>query len=177
MVSTRRDQREGLSCPQDLGRRGHSQQGPQVDNVLWPPDIITGQDLQGDQMAGSSDAHPQLLQQVDRLGIGHDLRFDSRRGEQEVHDWSCWIARRGQSNRCEPPDSLLLDDSFDAVATGTQAVDKGFGCGIAGQRHRQIRISCEPRFGSNRDGQTADKGERDPSLTELAADLTKGGLE
>jgi hypothetical protein len=70
MVSARRDHREGLSCPQDLGRRGHSQQGPQVSNVLWPPDIITGQNLQRDQMAGSRDAHPQLRQQVDRLGIG-----------------------------------------------------------------------------------------------------------
>jgi len=116
MVSARRNEREGLPCSLELGRRGHCQQGPQIGNVLWTLHVITGQDLQGDQVAGPGDAHPQLRQKVDRLGIG------------------------GQSNN-------------------------------------QVRVSRKPRFSSNGDGQTADERERDSGLSELGADLTKGGLE
>jgi hypothetical protein len=59
----------------------------------------------------------------------------------------------------------------------TQLVDEGFGLGIGGQRNNQIRVSRKPRFSSNGDRQTPDERERDPRLGELAADLTKGGLE
>ena len=82
MVSAGRNEREGHSCSLELGRRGHGQQRRQIGNVLWTTHVITGQDLQRDQMAGPGDAHPQLRQKVDRFGIGHHLRFDPRRGEQ-----------------------------------------------------------------------------------------------
>ena len=60
---------------------------------------------------------------------------------------------------------------------GTQVVDEGVGLSIAGQCDHQIRVSGKPRFSSNGDGQTADERKRDPGLSELGADLTKGGLE
>ena len=56
-------------------------------------------------------------------------------------------------------------------------MDERFGLGIGGQRHNQIRVSRKPRFSSNRDGQSTDERERDPGLSELGADLAKGGLE
>jgi len=177
MVSARRNEREGLPCSLELGRRGHCQQGPQIGNVLWTLHVITGQDLQGDQVAGPGDAHPQLRQKVDRLGIGHHLRFDPRRGEQEVDNRGLGLTGARESDRCEPPDGVLLDNSFDAVITGTQVVDEGFGLGIGGQSNNQVRVSRKPRFSSNGDGQTADERERDSGLSELGADLTKGGLE
>jgi len=177
MVSASRNEREGLPCPLELGRRGHCQQRPQIGNVLWTPHVITGQDLQGDQVAGPGNAHPQLRQKVDRLGIGDHLRFDPRRGEQEVDNRSLRLTGGNESDRSKPPDGLLLDNSFDAVIMGTQVVDEGFGLGIGGQRNNQIRISRKPRFSSNGDGQTADERKGDSGLSEFGADLTKGGLE
>ena len=87
------------------------------------------------------------------------------------------LAGGGESDRCESPDGLLLDDSFDAVTLGTQVVDECFGLGIAGQCNHEIGISRKPRFSSNGDGQAADERERDPSLSELGTNLAKGGLE
>jgi len=177
MVSAGRNEREGLPCSLEFGRRGHAQQGPQIGNVLWTPHIIARQNLQGDQVAGPGDAHPQLRQKVGRLCFGHHLRFDPRRGEQEVDNWGLGLTGGGESDRCEPADGLLLDNSFDAVIMGTQVVNEGFGLGIGGQRNNQIRISRKPRFSSNGNGKTADERKRDPGLSELGADLAKGGLE
>lgn len=177
MVSTGRNEHERLPCSLELGRRSHGQQGPQIGNVLWTRHVITRQDLQGDQVAGPGDAHPQLRQKVDRLGIGHHLRFDPRRREQEIDNRSLRLTGGNESDRGKPPDGLLLDSSSDAVAMGTQVVDQGFGLGIGGQRNNQIRVSRKPRFSSNGDGQTSDERERNPGLSELRADLTKGGLE
>src|SRR6185436_16560875 len=69
MVSAGGNQREGVPCSLEFSRRDHGQQGPQVSDVLWTLHIITGQDLQGDQVAGPGNAHPQLRQKDDRLGI------------------------------------------------------------------------------------------------------------
>lgn len=107
MVSAGRNEREGLPCSLELGRRGHCQQGPQIANVLWTLHVVTGQDLQGDQMAGLGDAHPQLWQEVDNRGLG--------------------LTGGSESDRREPPDGLLLDDSFDAVIMGTQVVNSELG--------------------------------------------------
>ncbi len=177
VVSAGRDEREGFPGSLELGRRGHAQQSPQIGNVLWTLDVVTGQDFQGDQMAGPGDAHPQLWQEVDRLGIGHHLRFDPRGRKQKIDDWGVGLAGGSKSDRREPPHGLLLDDSFDAVTMDTQVVDEGFRLGVAGQRNHKISISRKPRFSSNRDGQTADERERNPGLSELGADLAKGGLE
>jgi len=177
MVSAGGNEREGHSCSLELGRRGHCKQCPQIGNVLWTPHVITGQDLQGDQVADPGDAHPQLRQKVDRLGIGDHLRFDPRRGEQEVDNRSLRLTGGNESDSSKPPDGLLLDNSLDAVVMGTQVVDEGFGLGIGGQRNNQIRISRKPRFSSNGNGKTADERKRDPGLSKLGADLAKGGLE
>ncbi len=177
VVSAGRYESDGFPCSLELGRRGRAQQGPQIGNVLWTLHVITGQDLQGNQVTGPCDGHPQLRQQFDRLGISHDLRFDSGRGEQEIDNRGVELAGGSEADRREPPYGLLLDDSFDAVTLGTQVVDECFGLVIAGQCNHEIGISRKPRFSSNGDGQAADERERDPGLSELGADLSKGGLE
>ena len=132
VVSAGRYESEGFTCSLELGWRGRAQQGPQIGNVLWTLHVITGQDLQGNQVTGPCDGHPQLRQQFDRLGISHDLRFDSGRGEQEIDNRGVGLAGGSEADRREPPYGLLLDDSFDAVTMGTQVVDEGFGLGISG---------------------------------------------
>jgi hypothetical protein len=139
--------------------------------------IVAGEDLQRDQVAGSGDAHPQLRQELNRLGICDHFRLDPRRSKQEVYDRRLWLTGEREPDRCEPPDGFLLDDGFDSVVTGSQAVDEGFGLCICGKCHGEIGIPCEPRFGSNGHGQTADERERDTGLGELSADLTQGGFE
>ena len=60
-------ERRSLGLLARVRQARHCQQGPQIGNVLWTLDVITGQDLQGDQAAGPGDAHPQLRQKVNRL--------------------------------------------------------------------------------------------------------------
>ena len=128
-------------------------------------------------MPRSGDAHPQLRQKVDWLGAGHDLRFDPGRSEQQVHDRHAWFGGECESGGREPPDSLLLDDRLDEVATSTQTVDEGFSLPIGGHGHRQIRISRKPGLGSDRDGETTHERERDVCSREFGADPAKGRVE
>lgn len=172
MVSTGRNQRERLSCTRELGERGDAEQRSQVHQILRTPHVVAGQDLQGDQVPSPSDAHSQLGQDVDRLGIGHHLRFDPRRREQQVHDWSSWLIGECEPDGRKPSDGFLLDDGFDAVITSSKAVDEGFGFCIGGQRDGQICISRESRLSSNGHGQAADERERDVDSDEIGVDLT-----
>ena len=74
----------------------------------------------------------------------------------------------GEPRRREPPDGFLLHNRFDAVVAGPKTVNESLG--VAGQRNRQIGISCEPRLGAGGNGQTANKGEGDVSVGEVAVD-------
>lgn len=172
MVSTGRNQRERLSCPPELGGRSDVEQRSQINEILWTPHIVAGKDLQGDQVPRPGDAHPQLRQEVDRLGIGHHLRFDPRRREQEIHDWRSWLTGECEPDGRESSHGFLLDEGFDAVTTGSKAVDEGFGLCIGGQCDGQIRIAREPRLGPNGDSQAADERERDVGSGELGGDRT-----
>ena len=119
MVSAGRNERQRRPRSFELGRRGHGKQGPQIGDVLRTLHVITGQDLQSDQVAGPGNAHLQVRQKLDPLGIGHDLRFDPGRGKQEIDNRSLRLAGGKESDGSKPPDGLLLDNSFDAVVLGT----------------------------------------------------------
>jgi len=128
-------------------------------------------------MPDPGDAHPQVWQKLHHLGLGHYLRFDPRRREQEIHDRCSWLGRERESDRREPSNGFLFDDGFDAVLTGLKLVDEGLRLRVGGQRDGKIRISREPWLGANGNGQAADDRERDVSLGEVGADSTEGRFE
>lgn len=49
--------------------------------------------------------------------------------------------------------------------------------GVAGDRHRQIGISCEPRFSTRGNGEAADQGEGNVGINEVGVNLTKRRFE
>src|SRR5713226_7790494 len=73
VISASRNQRQRVWCPPRLCGRRHAQERPKVDQVLWTTDVIARENLESDQMARPGDAHREARQQLNRLGVGHDL--------------------------------------------------------------------------------------------------------
>ena len=82
-----------------------------------------------------------------------------------------------QSHGCEPPDSFLFDNSLDLVVVCAKLVDQGFCFCIARQRHREVGIAREPRFGPGGHGQAADQGKRHARSREVVSDPPQRGFE
>ena len=86
MKSSVCNQDEPLPCAGQFDWRSSAEQSSQVADILRPRHVITRQHLQGDQVSDSGNAHLQLRQKFEHFGVGHDLRFDPGRGEQQVDD-------------------------------------------------------------------------------------------
>lgn len=122
-------------------------------------------------MSRPGDAHREVRQQLDRLGVGHHFGLDPRRSEQQVDDRRSGLARKGEPRGRQPSNGFLLNDCFDALVVRARLIDQGFRFGIARQRDREIGISREPRFRPDRNGQAADQSEGDAGSREVGADL------
>jgi len=57
-----------------------------VHEILRPPHIVARKNLECNQVARARDADRKVGQQLNLLGLAHDLGLDSRRSEQQVDD-------------------------------------------------------------------------------------------
>ena len=53
---------------------------------MWTCHVVTGENLQSNEVCRRRDTDAQLRQQLDRVGFGNNLGLDSGRCEQEIHD-------------------------------------------------------------------------------------------
>ena len=177
MVPTAHDQRERL--PRFVQRRGvgAAEQRGEVDAVVRARAIVSGQHLQGDEMAEPGDRHAEARHRIDRVGSGHDLGLDPGRGKEQIHDGSGDIfARQGEPNGGEAARGLLLDRRDDPPAASLKVTDEGLGVAIVGNEHGEIGVTRQPGLRADRHRQAADQREPSADPLEVRDDPTERGL-
>ena len=71
------DQAQRGSRLADVENGRHAKKGSQIAGILWASDIVSSQDLQGDQVSYGRDANHQSREQFDFVGSRHNLLLDS----------------------------------------------------------------------------------------------------
>jgi hypothetical protein len=83
-----------------IGGARHAEKGAQVDPVLRPSAVVSGQQLQRQQVTRACDRHPKPGQDFQNLRRFGDLRLDPRRGKLHVeNDAGLTLTRRKEARR------------------------------------------------------------------------------
>jgi len=116
VVPALRNQRERLPRTGEIDGRRSAKQRPKIADVLRTADVVSGENLQGNQMRRRGNAHRQLRQQLDVVGFSDNLALDARRGKQQVDDRARRLRRPRKPYARETPDRRLLDQGFGSRA-------------------------------------------------------------
>ena len=90
VIASGGNQGERMPRTIQLGLGGDAQQCSEIDEILRAGHVVAGQHLECNQVSRRGDAHRQTWQEIEDLGLGHDLRFDPGRGEQQIDDGCSW---------------------------------------------------------------------------------------
>jgi hypothetical protein len=77
MVSTLRNQRQRISRSSEIGARGGAKERSKISNILWTIDIVSCEDLQGNQMGRVGNADTHTRHQLHLLGLSDNLGLDA----------------------------------------------------------------------------------------------------
>jgi hypothetical protein len=172
MVPAIGDQPECGARSGDVDTGRHSKKSSQIADILWTSDIVSGKDLQGNQMCRRCDANTELWQQLDFVGFRHNLRLNSGRREEQVDDGTGGFWGSPEPRCREASHRLLLNDCFDLVAGTTKGSNESFRFSVAGYGNGNISIAGESRFGACGNCQPTDQREEVASRGNINADLT-----
>jgi hypothetical protein len=70
----------------DVNTGRDAKKSSQIAGILWASDIVSGKDLQRNQVSRRRDANTELWQQLDVVGFRHNLGLDSRRCKEQIND-------------------------------------------------------------------------------------------
>jgi hypothetical protein len=172
MISTSGDQLDRRSRSGDVECGRDAKKGSQIAGILWAGDVVSGKNLQGDQMSCGRNPNQELWEQFDFVGFRHNLVLDSR-GRKEQVDYRTGRLEGSPEPRCrEAPHGILLDHRFELVTSTTHHSDERLRFGVVRDGNRNVGIPGEPWFGACRNRESADQCEGMRRRGEIGADST-----
>ncbi len=154
-----------------------TQKGTQVYFILRPV-LVASEDFERDQVRHSGYRYVDFRKGLDKVSCANDLRFDSRRREEQVHDHSfCGLAGRQEARSSQAADRFLLDCCKYAEAGAHKAAYDGLRRAIVVGNHREIDIAGKAGFGAHRDRKAPHQGAADLQAVEPRDHIKEGCFE
>src|SRR3954453_12878220 len=150
MISASGDQSERGSRSGDVERGRDAKKGSQIAGILWASDVVSGQDLQGDQVSCGRHPNNELWEQFDFVGFRHNLLLDSGGRKEKIDDRTGRLQRSPEPRCCEAPHGILLDDRFELVARTPKHSNERLRFSVARYGNRKVSVPGESWFGACR---------------------------
>ena len=178
LEATRVNQGDGTACSVEVGGLRHAEQLDHIDLILRSGAVVSGEQLQRQEVAKAGDRDPQPGQDLQRLGGFNDLELDSGRCKQDVeHAAGLAFTFRGEARGGEAPGGFLFHEREDAVAPSLERVDRLLGGLVTRDGDDEVDVPSETGLGPHRHGEAPDQRPSEAEVGHVEDSRAEDGLE